>query len=93
MNYVFPVSILNVQVFYLKWLEDPGWDPLCAKPITFSGKESCRIILSCFNKVPLFKTVISDIICFYGVRRVYHMGCKVFHFELYLLGPLRWGHY
>ena len=45
-----------------------GWDPLCTKRITFSCKECGKIILFCFNKVPLFKTVISENFCLYGVR-------------------------
>ena len=55
----------------------PGWDPLCAKCMTFSCKECARIILSCFDKVPLFKTVISEIICLYGVRCGSDVRCKM----------------
>ena len=39
---------------------------LLTKCMAFSCKECGRIILSYFNKVTLFKTVISEIFCLYG---------------------------
>ena len=60
--------------------------------MTFSCNECGRIILSCFNKVPLFKTVIAIIICFYEVRYGLSFGgYKVFHIELYLFWSFKVG--
>ena len=59
--------------------------------MVFLCKECGRIILSCFNKGPLFKTVISEIICLLGVRHGLSLGIQSFSLQIISLRSFKEG--